>query len=249
MPPISPAPTPAAQPQSDDNDSLLPVPPEVIPTVEHLVIDDGKPAESIFIEKLRRLLTGTLYDSWSGPGEGRTFKVLSDVGLFFTPRPPPLCPDVMLAVDVEVPVDLSRKENRAYFVWVVGKVPDVVIEIVADRSGGEDGDKMRAYARMGIPYYVIFDPEQHLTGEVLRAFCLQGRTYVSILPDHFPEIGLGLTLWQGAFEGQRARWLRWCDPQGNVIPTAHEQVVAIRRQTERLQAELRKQGINPASSQ
>jgi len=35
---------------------------------------------------------------------------------------------------------------------------------------------------------------------------------------------VGLTLWQGIYEGTDARWLRWCDAQGTVIPTGEERV-------------------------
>jgi hypothetical protein len=41
-----------------------------------------------------------------------------------------------------------------------------------------------------------------------------------------PEVGLGLTLWAGEFEGKQANWLRWCDRDGNLIPTAQERADA-----------------------
>ena len=69
---------------------------------------------------------------WAGPGEGRTFRALANVGLFFSLRTPPLAPDVMLSIDVPVGRDLSRKENNSYLMWEMGKPPDVVIEVVSD---------------------------------------------------------------------------------------------------------------------
>ena len=54
------------------------------------------------------------------------------------------------------------KSHRSYFVWEYGKVPDVVIEVVSNREGGEDSDKLAAYAQIKIGYYVIFDPERML---------------------------------------------------------------------------------------
>jgi hypothetical protein len=33
---------------------------------------------------------------------------------------------------------------------------------------------------------------------------------------------LGLTLWDGTFEGKRATWLRWTDEHGGLIPTGKE---------------------------
>src|SRR5579884_2440219 len=112
--------------------------PEDVPNLDDYVIEDGKPVESVFAEKQQRLLTATLYASWPGPGEGRPFQVLSNVGLFYASRErtTPLAPDVMLSLDVS-PGDLSERANRSYFVWERGKPPDVVIEIVSDRRGDE----------------------------------------------------------------------------------------------------------------
>ena len=36
-----------------------------------------------------------------------------------------------------LPADLWPKSLRSYFVWDYGKVPDVVIEVVSNREGGE----------------------------------------------------------------------------------------------------------------
>jgi alkylated DNA nucleotide flippase Atl1 len=36
------------------------------------------------------------------------------------------------------------------------------------------------------------------------------------------EIGLGLRIWEGVFEGNDLSWLRWCDQKGNLIPTGKE---------------------------
>src|SRR5208337_3499844 len=76
------------------------IPAEVMPNYDLIQIEDGKPVENALIEKQMRLLTEALYASWPGPGEERTFKVYSNVGLFYAVRKPGLCPDVMLSLDV-----------------------------------------------------------------------------------------------------------------------------------------------------
>ena len=73
-------------------------------------------------------------------------------------------------------------------------------------------------------------------------------------------VGIGLTLWEGTFEEDITRlWLRWCDRDGQVIPTGAEGQAAERQRaeterqradTERQRAErlaerLRAMGINP----
>ena len=134
----------------------------------------------------------------------------------------------------------------------IRKAPDVVIEIVSNRKGEEQGTKRHEYARIGVPYYIIYDPRQNLRGDVLEVYELRAREYVRRPDTWFPNIGLGVTLWQGAFEGRHGTWLRWCDQGGEVIPTGAEraeserQRVDIERQrAERLAEKLRELGVDP----
>jgi len=224
----------------------------MVPNIDDIEIEDGKRVDSIFTEQQQRLLVDAGHSSWAGPGVGRTFKLFNNVGLFVHPSQPALVPKVMLSLDVEANVDLSRKENRSYFLWIVGKAPDLVIEIVSNRRGGEASLKMRDYARARVLYYVIFDPNDLLGGGVLRVFELRGGAYAPIEPNWLPNVGIGLVLWEGVFEGQTARWLRWCDRQGQVIPTGRERAEKEReradrerQQKERLQAQLRALGVEP----
>jgi hypothetical protein len=54
-----------------------------------------------------------------------------------------------------------------------------------------------------------------------------------------PTVDLGLTLWAGQFEDEVTRiWLRWCDRNGQVIPTGAERA-------DRLAERLRQLGVNP----
>jgi Uma2 family endonuclease len=210
--------------------------PEVVPNLDELVVEDGKPVESIFAERLYALLTETLYASWKA-AERRPFMVLGNVGWFFKDKHPPLAPDVMLILDV-TPEPPTTREGRSYFQWIYGKSPDLVIECVSDRRSDEEGYKMQQYARQGLPFYVIFDPADLLGHGVLRAHALQRGAYVPTDHRWIPEIGLGLTLWQGTYRDLEATWLRWCDQQGRVIPTGAERA-------ERLAAQLRALGIEP----
>jgi hypothetical protein len=157
-----------------------------------------------------------------------------------------------LSLDVSPAEDLSVKGNRSYFTWLRGKAPDVVIEIVSDKRGGEDTLKMLDYARIGIPCYVIFDPEHHLGPETLRGFLLKLRTYEAAPLDWLPDVGLGLMLWEGVYESQPGRWLRWCDRNHTPIPTGRERADRerdradkARQRIEQLEAQLRALGTEP----
>lgn len=216
------------------------------PDIEAVVHEDGKPVDNIFVEREYRLLTEPLYSSWTPPsGE---FLALANVGLFYTHREPPLVPDVMLSLGVPSGRDLSRKENRSYFLWVIGKPPDVVIEIVSDLRGGEETDKMDAYARIGVTYYVIHDPRNRLHHGLLRAFSLRDGAYQAIESSWLENVGLGLTFWEGEFQGQEhPQWLRWCDRNGVVIPTGQERAEQEKQRADRLAAQLRALGVEPGA--
>ena len=198
-----------------------PIPVEQRPSVEHLVTEDDKPVDNIFSEKQQRLLTEPLYTSWTTQ---TPFLALANVGLFHSVRVPPYVPDVLLSLNALAPEDLFPKTNRSYFVWEYGKSPDVVIEIVSNREGNEDTDKLVGYAGIGIPFYVIYDPEQWLKGERLRFYELRNGNYELVhgSTNSMPSIGLGIMLWNGSFEGHSDQWLRWTDLAGNLIATGAE---------------------------
>jgi Uma2 family endonuclease len=227
------------------------------PDVSGLVTEDDTPVDNILSEKQQRLLTEPLYSSWSGPPpeedqKARPFAALANVGIFASPDEPPIVPDVTLSLDVTVPEDLEQKKNRSYFVWRFGKPPEVVIEIVSNREGGELGEKMRRYRRLRIAYYVVYDPLHELGASSLRTFELRGDLYVLIERPWFESVGLGLIEWEGIFEGTEGQWLRWCTRDGRVVPTGAERAEAAEARAEtaearaeKLAARLRAMGIDP----
>jgi Uma2 family endonuclease len=180
-------------------------------------------------EKQQRLLTEPLYSSWDA---GRPFLATANVGLFYAVRQPPLVPDALLSLDVEVPGDFFAKEHRSYFLWEFGKPPEAVVEIVSNTEGGETTDKMLNYAQIGILYYAIYDPALEVQTEPLRVFVLRDKSYAPCSAEWLPVLGLGLKLWQGPFENWETVWLRWCDRQGRVIPTGAERADQERRWTD-----------------
>jgi Uma2 family endonuclease len=210
------------------------------PRYDHLITEDHQPVESILIEKLYRLLTHTLYASWPGPASGDPFLVLANVGYFYQDKNPALVPDCLLSLGVTCPADLHVKQGHSYYQWQMGKPPDVIIEVVSDRTGGEEGHKMSKYAQQGVPYYAIYDPDHYLSSESLRCFVLVARAYQPTDPGPWPSIGLGLRLWQGSFEGVEETWLRWCDANGEIILTGEERAALLAERNRELEAELRR---------
>ena len=234
-------------------------PAAIAPNIDHIVTEDDTPVDNMFSEKAQRLLTEPLYSSWPGPGEGRPYIAAANVGVFAAVAQPALVPDMFLSLDVQAPQDLWPKHHRSYFLWEYGKPPEVAIEIVSNRKGQEAGGKMRDYARIGVIYYVIYDPDGQLRGQPLRIYELHAGKYTSMAGHFLQEVGLGLTLWQGVYEGVEAVWLRWCESDGTLIPSGaeradhereradHERERADheRERAERLAEQLRALGVNP----
>jgi Uma2 family endonuclease len=216
--------------------------------ISHLDIEDDTPVDNLQSEKQQRLLVEPLYSSKALPSP---FLVAANVGLFYKLKGDPIVPDVMLSLGVQCAEDFSKKQNRSYFVWEFGKLPEVCIEIVSNEEGdelvvskksqqkGKTTSKQDLYAQIHIPYYVVFDPLKQIQGEtemnrtLLRVWANAAGRYVELtLPPGISEVGqsvwleevgLGLTLWTGQFEEDVTRlWLRWCDREGRVIPTGAE---------------------------
>lgn len=213
--------------------------------IENIVTEDDEPVDNLFSAKQQTLLKRPLYASWSPPPsedqpkERRKFLAEVNVGIFFAVHQPPLVPDFFLSLDVEPHKDWYDKSHRTYFVWEFGKVPEVAVEIVSNRKGGELTSKLKDYARMGVNYYVVYDPNSHLSKDTLRVYEFGfGKRYVLREDYQLPDLGLTLTLWQGVFEDKEDIWLRWCDAEGRLIPTGEERAVSAEERALQAEAEV-----------
>ncbi len=217
--------SPETMPQPSAFESLVPdYGPET--NYDDYITEDDTPVDNPYSEKQQRFLAGSLHESWKGPGDGRPFVAMSNVGFFYKHKTPAIVPDMMLSLDVSLPEDIWLKQNRSYFLWNYGKPPELVVEVVSNREGGELDDKPRIYARCGVDCYIVWDPELHLRGEKLLVYELVDGNYLRMPQSWFPKIGLGLVVWRGLYEDMLDDWLRWCDQDGNVMPTAQEQLAA-----------------------
>ena len=192
------------------------------PDISHIETEDDTPVDNLYSEKQMRLLAESLYTSWAGPGDGRKFVAMANVGLFYGLHQPPLVPDLLVSLDVTFPEDIWVKSHRSYFVWEYGKAPDLVIEIVSNRKGGELRDKLLDYVRAGVGYYVVYDPDRQLGACAIRVFVRQAASFIEIDETWLEAIGLGLILWEGEYEGMRDTWLRWRDRSGALLASGEE---------------------------
>ena len=205
------------------------------PDVSNLITEDDTPVDNQFSEKQMRLLTESIHTSWK---PGFPFVAMANVGVFVALNRPPIVPDVLVTTHVEPLQDLMDKEHRAYFTWQFeGKVPDVVIEIVSNTKGGELDSKLRNYQQIGVTWYAVFDPGHHLTDKTLTVFKLDRTEPPTQHEPFFDGIGLGLFLWEGAFEGVTSTWLRWSVANGQLLLTGQESATA---EAERATAEAKR---------
>jgi len=233
--------------------------------VANMITEDDEPVDNRFTEKQMRLLVEPLYSSWQpapfddAPDEPRPFIAAANVGVFTSPYNV-IVPDVFLSLDVSDAGDLAEKENRSYCIWIHEKQPEVALEIISDKRGGEYDEKMRRYGKMGVRYYVVFDPFEIYDVPRLRvyerAIAWRYRLRGDLL---LPEIGLSLQMWRGRFENAEENWLRWHDAEGNLILTGKERAAketeraaieteradAETERAGRLAAKLRELGVDP----
>ena len=105
------------------------------PDVSNLITEDDTPVDNLFSEKQMRLLTESIHTSWH---PDFPFVAMANVGVYVALNRPAIVPDVLVTTEVEPMQDSMKKDHRCYFTWMYGgKVPDVVIEIVSNKKGGE----------------------------------------------------------------------------------------------------------------
>jgi len=192
------------------------------PDIRHLITEDDTPVENPFHERQQRLMSECIHAAYN---PGRPFVCFTNVGLYPSPYVEALVPDLMLSLDVSLPEDIWEKGNRAYLVWRYGKPPDLVVEIVSNRKGGEDAKKLTRYESMRVPYYAIYDPKDRRNKKrPLRLFEMRGGQYVELLDPTQPlgQLGLKLSLWEGTFQQIKGRYLRFTDLQDQLLLTGGE---------------------------
>jgi Uma2 family endonuclease len=171
----------------------------------------------------------------------------ADMGIYHTtgahPRVP-VVPDGFLSLGVER--RKGGKSRRSYITWEENDVvPILTLEIVSWSPGGEYDEKLEIYRKLGVLYYVIYNPEfwqrdRHQPFEVYKL--IDGDYQLQIgEPFWMPEIGLGIGRFQSVTDSPPQELLCWFDAQGTRYLTPEERA----ERAERLAARLRALGEDP----
>ncbi len=157
----------------------------------------------------------------------------------------PMVPEGFLSVGVE---RRKQKGPRAdYKVWKEKEImPLLVLEVVSHLPRGEYLEAMGVYARMGVLYYVVYNPvfwrrDEQQPFEVYR---LEDGVYQQQIgePYWMPEVGLGIGRYRGEVGGFPQEYLTWFEDGGRRLRWAVE---IEKEKRERLEAFVRSQGFDP----
>ena len=173
-----------------------------LPTSEDLPCSDDTPVDNEYQNTIPNWLLATLQQLW---GERQDWFFGVDMGIYDRDaqrkRVPTIIPDGFLSVGVQ----RHKRNGRGRLSYVLqeekGIVPLLALEFVSKTYGQEYDEKMESYAKLGVEYYVIYNPEysrrnRHQPFEVYKlvrgAYQLQQGE-----PFWLPEIELGIGRVQG----------------------------------------------------
>ncbi|MEL6556165.1 MAG: Uma2 family endonuclease [Cyanobacteria bacterium J06621_11] len=170
-----------------------------------------------------------------------------DMGVYHTannqPRVP-IVPDAFLSIGVDR-YKSDRRFRRSYVVWEEEDiVPTVAIELVSWSPGGEYDKKLETYRKLGILYYIIYNPEywQRDRHQPFEVYKLIDGTYQLQLSEPFwiPEAGIGIGRAQSTVGGNPQEILSWFEADGTRILTMEERTEKFQSEAEKFQSEAEK---------
>lgn len=206
-----------------------------LPTSEELLGSDDTPVDNEDQNFVPNILL-FLLEYWWKNRDDWFFAV--DMGVYHTtglnPKVP-VVPDGFLSLGVERLK--SSGTRKSYVVWEEQNVvPILTLDVVSQTPGGEYDEKMAIYAKLGVQYYVIFNPkfwrrDGHLPLEVYK---LGHGVYELQLGEPFwmPEVGLGVGRCVLPSDPLGREILSWFDSRGERYLTAEEKADAAQEQIE-----------------
>ncbi|HEY9876699.1 MAG TPA: Uma2 family endonuclease [Candidatus Obscuribacterales bacterium] len=233
------------------------------PSSEELPDSDDTPVDNELQDLIPSLLKAVLAMLWASRMDW-SFGV--DMGIYYDPKQPPIVPDEFLSLGVERFFD--EELRLSYALWEENIAPILVLEVVSQNYRGEYTDKKTQYAELGVLYYVIYSSRRRKPR--LEVHRLVNGNYV-LQPENkvwLPEIGLGIGVERGTYQGITREWLYWYDEQGKRFLTPEERTQQAeqlaqqeqqrrldaeqlaqqqRQRAERLAEQLRSLGIDPDS--
>jgi Uma2 family endonuclease len=167
----------------------------------------------------------------------------------------PIVPDGFLSLGV-----VRRKNNksrRSYVVWEEQDIaPILALEVVSWTPGSEYDDKQAIYAKLGVLYYIVYNPEfwRRDGHQPLEVYQLINGSYQLQIGEPFwmPEIGLGIGRCPEIFPGTEEEVLSWFNEHGDrylrpeeTAIQAEARAIQSENRSNKLAAKLQELGIDP----
>jgi Uma2 family endonuclease len=182
---------------------------QVLPISEELLSSDDTPVDNEDQNLLPNLLLLLLSHLWTSRQDW-FFGV--DMGVYSPTDEKSytlVVPDAFLSLGVER--KKGGKSRRSYILWEENNVvPIFTLEMVSHHLRGEYEEKMTIYRRLGVLYYIIYNPEfyQRDEKEPLMVYKLVRGEYQlqDGEPYWMPEVGLGIGRYQPPGSQEQLTW-------------------------------------------
>ncbi|MDJ1185803.1 Uma2 family endonuclease [Roseofilum casamattae] len=215
--------------------------PAKLPDHKELPENDGTFVKNFQEHPQSIILTDSIGAVLRGRHPDGQYAIGQDCGIYWRLTDPPQrgceAPDWFYVPNV--PPLLDGEYRRSYVLWQEHITPFIALEF-ASGDGTEERDNTALAAANGtekskpgkfwvyeqvmrIPYYGIFS----MSMGTLEVYRLQDGSYQRLTANsrgHYeiPPLGVELGLWQGSYQNQEQRWLRWWDDSGNLLLTGEE---------------------------
>lgn len=215
-----------------------------LPTSDELIGSDDTPVDNEDQNFVPNVLLFLLEYIWESRDD---WYFAVDMGVYHTtglnPKVP-VVPDGFLSLGVE-----RRKgggSRKSYVVWEEQDVvPIFTLEIVSQTPGGEYEEKLAIYSKLGVKYYVIYNPrfwqrDGHLPLEIYKL--VEGNYQLQLgEPFWMPEIALGIRRYVLPSDRLRREVLSWFDERGDRYLSAEEQERQAKEKAQQRAAQERQQ--------
>lgn len=185
-----------------------------LPSAAELPCSDDMPVDNADQNLLSNLLLLLLTHLWA---DRLDWYFGVDMAIYQTAGPNPRVPvvtDAFLSLGVER--KRGGKSRCSYVLWEEQDIPPIwVLEMVSHQPGDEYTEQMALYARLGVLYYVIYNPGfwQRDRHQPLEIYKLDGDAYRLQIGEPFwmPEVGLGIGRYLALIGGLPQEILTWYD--------------------------------------
>ncbi|MDJ0580328.1 Uma2 family endonuclease [Crocosphaera sp.] len=206
-----------------------------LPSAEELPDCDDTPVDNeihILVPQVLQIILATL---WS---DRMDWYFGINMGIYYDPENPTdvIVPDGFLSIGV--PRIIDEDLRLSYVLWDELVIPTMVLEVVSKNRRGEYTQKKEDYAKMGVLYYVIYNPLRKRKPR-LEVYKLENGKYELLAgePVWLSEINLGIGKEIGIYQGVEREWLYWYDQQGKRYLTPQEKAT-------KLEEKLRELGVD-----